>query len=197
MVTRQALLLCTALWRPVNLCHLGAISCTYCSLFYVSVASGAHSQSLGLHEWVTDESFFVDYISAVWCLYPFPGGETFISVIHYTALLLSLSLSIPASQPLPVLLSPVAKYRLLPGSLQRKTAGGHAQCQPPYSSESGWRHRSSPRWLCTTHQHFHTYRIVYHIRPVIKGKSCVCACDIHKHTCVYLWKREGERERDI
>lgn len=33
MVTRQAVLLCTALWRVVNLCHLGTIGCTYCSFF--------------------------------------------------------------------------------------------------------------------------------------------------------------------
>lgn len=35
MVTRQAVLLCTALWKVVNLCHLGTTSCTYCSLLYV------------------------------------------------------------------------------------------------------------------------------------------------------------------
>ena len=51
MVTRQAVLLCTALWRVVNLVHLGTIGCTYCSLFfYVPVASGTHSQSHRLRE---------------------------------------------------------------------------------------------------------------------------------------------------
>lgn len=33
MVTRQTVLLCTALWKVVNLCHWGTIGSTYCSHF--------------------------------------------------------------------------------------------------------------------------------------------------------------------
>lgn len=62
MATRQAVLLCTALWRAINLCHLGSIGYSYCS-FFVHLWHLEHSHSHGLHEWVTDETFFVSWIS--------------------------------------------------------------------------------------------------------------------------------------
>lgn len=83
MVTRLVVLLCTALWRVVNLCHLGTIGYTYCSL---CMCLWHLEYTISLHEWVTDESFFIEWISVVRCLYPctsFLHREIFTSVFPH------------------------------------------------------------------------------------------------------------------
>lgn len=100
-------LLCTALWKVVNLCHLGAIGCAYCCLLCVCGIWNTQSVTQPpwmIHGWVFLSSF-VGRISAVRCLYPstsFLLWETFASMVphlHYsfTAVKLPTCLSLSCS----------------------------------------------------------------------------------------------------
>lgn len=89
-----------------------------------------------------------------------------------------------------MLLSLFAKYCVLPGSPQSQAADGHAQRHPPSSSESGWRHCSSPRWFCDTRQHFHT--------PMWFITSDISVCrHTQAHLCLFLKDRWRDRGREI
>lgn len=73
MVTRQAVLLCIALWRVVNLCHLGSIGSTYCSLF-MRLWHLEHTHINTLSRWM----------SHTWVLLRWPDlcGTMFASLAH-------------------------------------------------------------------------------------------------------------------
>lgn len=126
MVTRQAVLLCVALWRVVNLCHLGTIGSTYCSRFMCLW----HLEHTASHTVSMNESqiSLSSLAGSLWydvCIpaHLFSTGTH--SHLWFSTYPLH-SLCIPAYLSLSILLSLFAKYSTLPGSPKRQTAGGHA-----------------------------------------------------------------------
>lgn len=129
MVTRQAVLLCTALWKVVNLCHLGTTSCTYCSLLYV--CGIWNSQSVTHTPWMICWWVFFLLVQSQW----------------YVVYILSHSFSFGRHLPVQYSSQSTLFIHLLPNLLlllntlysqvpwgtweyMPKVAGGHAQYQP-------------------------------------------------------------------
>lgn len=163
--------------------------------FYVSVASGTHSQSHSLHEWLTDESFFVGSISVVQCLYPgasFLRREIFASVISHPHSSFTLYTCLSVTPYLALALCQMLYTPRFPTE-----AGSRRACPLPAPVLlREW--LTSPLFsqviLWDTSTLSHT-NMNFHIRPVTKDELCVYMhTHTHEHNCVYVWKTEGERE---
>lgn len=162
----------------------------------MSVASGTHSQSHSLHEWVT-EAFFVDWIFVVWCLYPstsFLCRETFTSVTPHPHISSTFCTCLPDSPYVALTLCQIL-------------------CTPRFPTEPGSR-RACPapspvllwEWLTPllfsqvilghTSTLLHT-NMIHHIRAVNKEWN-VCVCrHTQAHLCLFLKDRERDREIEM